>query len=77
MSNNQTEAPAPLGRLLKPLSAAAFLGLGESTLAKLRISGGGPAFRKFGRSVRYDPDDLKRWADERSQRSTSETRAAR
>jgi predicted DNA-binding transcriptional regulator AlpA len=40
-------------RLLKPNEAAEFLGLGHSTLAKLRVSGGGPAFRKFGRSVRY------------------------
>jgi excisionase family DNA binding protein len=40
-------------RLLKPDEAAEYLGLGHSTLAKLRVSGGGPAFRKFGRSVRY------------------------
>jgi excisionase family DNA binding protein len=63
-------------RLLKPNEAAEFLGLGHSTLAKLRVSGGGPAFRKFGRSVRYSREDLQRWADERSRRSTSDVRPA-
>jgi hypothetical protein len=66
-------APLPLPQLLRPKQAADFLGLGESTLAKLRISGGGPLFRKFGRSVRYAFDDLQRWADERSRRSTSDS----
>jgi excisionase family DNA binding protein len=60
-------------RLLRPKEAAEYLGLGHSTLAKLRVSGGGPAFRKFGRSVRYTREDLQRWADERSRRSTSDT----
>jgi len=62
--------------LLKPDEAAAFLGVGVSTLARLRIEGTGPAFRKFGRSVRYSREDLRRWSDERSRRSTSESRAA-
>jgi hypothetical protein len=61
--------------LLKPDEAAAFLGIGVSTLAKFRIQGTGPAFRKFGRGVRYSLEDLRRWADERSRRSTSEARA--
>jgi excisionase family DNA binding protein len=71
------EAQAPLRRLLRPREAAEYLGLGHSTLAKLRLSGGGPRFRKLGRCVRYHPDDLERWAAERSQRSTSETVAGR
>jgi excisionase family DNA binding protein len=62
--------------LLRPKEAAEFLGLGHSTLAKMRTSGAGPAFRKLGRCVRYARDDLKRWADERSRRSTSEVRAS-
>jgi excisionase family DNA binding protein len=61
--------------LLKPDEAATFLGMGVSTLAKLRIGGTCPAFRKFGRSVRYSRDDLRRWSDERARRSTSELRA--
>jgi excisionase family DNA binding protein len=76
MQSYLNAAKTPLMRLLKPREAAEFLGLGESTLAKLRISGGGPGFKKFGRSVRYSLDDLRRWADERSHRSTSEKRIA-
>lgn len=71
------KAQAPLPRLLRSQEAADYLGLGQSTLAKLRLTGGGPVFRKLGRSVRYHPDDLERWAGERSQRSTSETVAGR
>lgn len=77
MDTHSIEAQASLRRLLRPQEAAEYLGLGHSTLAKLRLSGGGPRFRKLGRSVRYHPDDLERWAAERSQRSTSETVAAR
>jgi excisionase family DNA binding protein len=61
-----------IDRLLKTNEAAVYLGLGESTLAKLRLSGGGPVYRKFGRSVRYASEDLQRWADDRIQRSTAE-----
>ncbi len=60
--------------LIKPKEAALYLGMGVSTLAKLRIQGAGPAFRKFGRSVRYSREDLRRWSDERARRSTSEMR---
>jgi excisionase family DNA binding protein len=56
--------------------AAARLGLGLSTLAKLRISGGGPAFYKFGRRVLYDPKDLESWAMERRRNSTSDIGSA-
>ncbi|MGA3190735.1 MAG: helix-turn-helix domain-containing protein [Bryobacteraceae bacterium] len=63
-------------RLLKPEEAAKLLGIGMSTLAKFRIEGAGPIFRKFGRSVRYARADLQRWADDRSRQSTSESRAA-
>jgi excisionase family DNA binding protein len=59
-------------RLLKPEEAAELLGIGLSTLAKFRIEGTGPTFRKFGRSVRYSREDLRSWADEHSRRSTVE-----
>jgi excisionase family DNA binding protein len=58
-------------QLLKPKAAAEFLNLGESTLAKLRTSGGGPPFRKLGRSVRYSRDDLQAWADAHIRRTVS------
>ena len=63
--------PNQNGKLGAP-EAAARLGLGLSTLAKLRISGGGPPFYKFGRRVLYDPKDLESWAMERRRKSTSD-----
>ena len=32
------------------------------TLAKLRVVGGGPAYRKAGKFPLYEPDDLDEWA---------------
>lgn len=32
------------------------------TLANLAVTGGGPAFRKAGRTPLYSPDDLDAWA---------------
>jgi hypothetical protein len=57
--------------------AAKYLDQAESTLNKMRLSGDGPRFYKFGRSVRYTFADLDAWAEARSRRSTSEaTKAA-
>jgi hypothetical protein len=33
------------------------------TLAKLRVVGGGPPYRKLSRSVLYAPGDLSAWAE--------------
>ena len=58
---------------LSVIEAARFLNLSKSTLDKLRLTGGGPAYLKLGpRRVVYDPVDLERWAAERRRRSTSE-----
>jgi hypothetical protein len=46
-----------------------------STLAKLAVIGGGPLFRRAGRTPLYAPDDLDRWAAEKlgpPQRTTSD-----
>jgi predicted DNA-binding transcriptional regulator AlpA len=49
------------------------LGIGKSTLDKLRMGPDGPAFLKLGpRRVVYDPIDLEQWAAERRRRSTGE-----
>jgi excisionase family DNA binding protein len=63
--------PDQSGKLGAP-EAAARLGIGLSTLAKLRISGGGPPFYKFGRRVLYDSKDLDGWAEQRRRKSTSD-----
>lgn len=64
----------PEGRLHKRYlnndEAAAFLRLSPRTLEKLRVIGGGPRFRKFGRRVMYAMSDLETWADARSFETT-------
>jgi predicted DNA-binding transcriptional regulator AlpA len=60
-------------RLFKPIEAAQFLGLSQSWLAKLRLSGDGPPYMKMGRQVRYSQADLLRWAEKSLRHSTSET----
>ncbi|AMA60583.1 helix-turn-helix transcriptional regulator [Bradyrhizobium sp. CCGE-LA001] len=56
--------------------AAAYLRLGESTLAKLFVSGDGPPAIKIGRSVRYSALDLNAWMGSRRRRSTSDSGSA-
>ena len=53
--------------------AAGYLRLGESTLAKLFVSGDGPPAIKVGRAVRYSSDDLNKWMSGRRRKSTSDT----
>lgn len=55
--------------------AAGYLRLGESTLAKLFVSGDGPPAIKIGRSVRYSSFDLNQWMVAKRRRSTSDTGA--
>jgi excisionase family DNA binding protein len=52
--------------------AATYLRLGESTLAKLFVSGEGPPAIKVGRAVRYSCEDLNRWMISRRRKSTSD-----
>ena len=58
--------------LLTTNQAAAVLGVSSRTLERLRVSGGGPKFRKIGRWVRYVPSDLDAWLDSRTRDSTSD-----
>jgi predicted DNA-binding transcriptional regulator AlpA len=59
-------------RLVDTAGASAHIGLAESTLEKLRVSGDGPLFVKLGRAVRYRLADLDSWAAERVVQSTSQ-----
>jgi len=52
--------------------AARFLRLSPRTLEKMRVVGGGPPFRKFGRRVLYTLADLEDWAARRICDSTSD-----
>lgn len=55
--------------------AAAYIKLGQSTLAKLFLTGDGPTAVKVGRSVRYSIADLDNWMNLRKRRSTSDLAA--
>lgn len=51
----------------------------RGTLEKWASSGGGPAYRTFGRRVLYAPDDLDAWAEAKlgaPRTSTSESAAS-
>ena len=48
------------------------LGLSTSTLAKMRLSGDGPAYSKLGRRVVYRPEDIDAWIASKRFRCTSE-----
>ena len=86
MSLNEQTTPALTGmRFLRRVEAAIYV---ETTsgfpcsrqwLAKLAVVGGGPTYRKAGRTPIYAPHDLDSWAQSRigaPQRSTSEGRSA-
>ena len=52
--------------------AAQHVGISSSTLNKLRIFGGGPAFLKLGRRVVYDANALNSWMASKQRRCTSD-----
>lgn len=51
--------------------AADYTGVAKSTLEKLRLTGGGPAYLKPNRSVIYQVSDLDHWLDKSRRTSTS------
>ena len=53
--------------------AALLLSLSQSTLAKLRLTGKGPAYCKLGRRVVYRLEDLTAWLEKNRRLSTSES----
>lgn len=74
MHTSQSGGTLPVPRQrMRADAAGAYLGLSTSTLAKLRCTGGGPAFTKLGRVVVYDREDLDAWvAEQGKRRSTSD-----
>lgn len=56
---------------LNTAQAAFYVGLSQRTLEKMRVVGGGPAYRKHGRYVRYHIDDLEAWSQARARHSTA------
>lgn len=64
----QNELPT----VLRSDAAAELLGLSIATLAKWRVSGGGPPYAKAGRCVLYVRDDLIAWLKSNRRLSTSQ-----
>ena len=69
-------------RLLSTRQAAALIGVGESTLEKMRVYGNGPKYVKLSKLPRgrviYDLADVEKWLAslKRSNTSTSTKKAA-
>ena len=59
-------------RYLNAEQAAKYLGVSRKKLDRLRTDGGGPAYYKFGSSVRYRREDLDEWARPMRRLSTSD-----
>jgi predicted DNA-binding transcriptional regulator AlpA len=66
---------ADMPKVITAKVAARFVGLSESTLAKLRLNGNGPVYCKLGRRVVYRPADLEQWLQSRTARDTSDADA--
>lgn len=66
-----------LNGLVDTAQAARYLGLSRSTLEKYRVYGGGPRYHKYSKVVRYRPEDLDAWLDERIVPNTSHPLASR
>jgi predicted DNA-binding transcriptional regulator AlpA len=65
--------PSGTSPKLNTQEAATYLRLAASTLNKMRLTGGGPAFIKLGpRRVVYDLKDLEIWIAARRRKSTSD-----
>lgn len=69
VAESQT-APSP--RMLIAKDAAAYLGIAQQTLAKMRWSGDSPPYFKVGRQVVYDRNELDAWLTLRRRRSTAD-----
>lgn len=70
MQEDDQAPPKPV--FLNTKQAAEYLGLKPNTLAKMRVYGNGPKYRKHGFRVLYSIDDLNAWSEASSRSSTSE-----
>lgn len=69
--------PGIVNHLLSPKEVSAKTRISESTLAKWRMTGFGPAFVKMGSRVAYYEHVVDAWLASRERRSTSDAGAAR
>ena len=71
MSDSQTTKQTS-NQFLNRSQAAEFLSLQKCTLEAWAIRGGGPAFVKFGRAVRYRISDLENYIKNQTRQNTIE-----
>ncbi|MBW2600193.1 MAG: helix-turn-helix domain-containing protein [Deltaproteobacteria bacterium] len=57
--------------LLRTTDVAKLLSISKATLETWRSRGGGPAFVKYDRAVRYRKEDIDRFISERIRENTS------
>jgi predicted DNA-binding transcriptional regulator AlpA len=65
-----------MSALLMQREAAALLRLSERTLERLRVSGDGPRYVKYGRRIAYRTADVEAWVASHLFTSTSEQNGA-
>ena len=58
--------------LLDSKGASSYLCVARQTLAKMRVSGTGPAYYKLGRRILYERAELDTWLDTKKRSSTSD-----
>lgn len=75
-NGNDAPAAGEVQGYLTTAQAAKYLCVHRKKLDRMRYEGGGPAYYKFGKSVRYRLEDLEAWARPRRRLSTSEADAA-
>jgi len=59
-------------RLLSRVDIQNIFGISQRFLEVAAVKGGGPAYHKIGRNVRYRVADLRHWIDAQRVNSTSE-----
>ena len=72
VADQVTGHPLEAQRLLSTAEAAKFLNQAENTLRIARVRGTGPAYRKFGRTVRYTVEDLVAYVEQAKRTSTTQ-----
>lgn len=70
----QTQIPSR-AKLLNQKQVSEIIGLSEAWLERKRWEGGGIAYRKLGRCVRYDERDVTAWIESHGKRNSTSASA--
>ncbi len=72
-----SDTTSPNARMMRAETVAEFTGLSASYLAKLRVTGFGPPFKKIGRAVIYRQADVEAWLESHNRTSTADSGGAK